>query len=888
MKKMWHRILGSLQLRLLVIGSLPLLLLTVVFTAYAIFSRQGEVFAKVEEHGVRTADYLANTLDFVLFSKELAVLASVAADVQEVPGTRGVAFLDRQRRLLHASPGFPGADQGFDPHNVLGPQPQQFGDALVVEREVRARPLGVEDYPVAGDSSAPDQVLGWVVVAVDLAQASRAQRAIAVSSIGVGAAVLGTALLMALVLARSVVAPIRELTAVVARLRGGDLQARVRPSTRDELAQLAEGINHLGEAVANNQLALEQQVTQATGELHIALDELRRNNRALELSTQKAEAASQAKSDFLARMSHELRTPLTSIQGFVRLLAGSLPDAADRSYCRIIDGATQALMVLIDDILEFARLQSGAQRAAPAAFDLREILEGAVRLLAPVAHGKGIEIHLDLDPAVPDTAVGDARALRQIVNNLLGNAVKFTASGYVLLRCSRSVDGRLRFQIRDTGIGIEPDQQREVFEAFQQADSGIARRFGGTGLGLAITQQHVDLLGGRIELFSWPGAGSEFRVELPCQWPLPEPPPAPTAAGPAVVYDASTLGCEASCAQLRRLYQEVLCVDSFDDLVDLMASRRIVALNVNWQLQEPPSRQLAALRHLVDELRCPIAVQVPLAALHRDIPAEFLRAHPRVHWLGKPAGLEELRAALWPSPEPDALHAIADLSGVRVLVIEDNPFSRLLLNKLLVRTGCELLEVAGGRAAIEICQQRRFDVILMDLHMPGIAGVEALSHIQRAGECNADTPVIVLTADQILDPGRELNRVRVARVLRKPYDEQLVLETVLQYAGRGGSLPVAWLGSREEVPRDAYFDEIDRLLDEIDQSLAGADLDAARGSCHQLVGIVAVFRLGELEQRAQLLHSLVRVSDRDRAAAMVSRLRIENRAQRRQIHLGST
>jgi len=885
-KKWWRYILGSLQLRLLAIGSLPLLLLTVVFTAYAIFSRQGEVFAKVEEHGVRTADYLANTLDFVLFSNELPVLASIAADVSAVPGIRGVAFLDRQRRLLYASPGFPGADQGFDPRNILGPQSQRLGDALVVAREVRARSLGIEDYPDAGTSAAQDPLLGWVAVAVDLAQARRAQRAIAVSSIGVGAAVLGTALLMALVLARSVVAPIRELTAVVARLRGGDLTARVRPSTHDELAQLAEGINHLGEAVADNRQALEQQVAQATGELRIALDELRRNNRELELSTQKAEAASQAKSDFLAQMSHELRTPLTSIQGFVRLLEGSLPDAADRSYCRIIDGATQALMALIDDILEFARLQAGAQRAPPAAFDLREILEGAVRLLAPSAHGKGVDIHLDLDPGVPDTAVGDARALRQIVNNLVGNAVKFTASGFVLLRCLRTPDGRLHLLVRDTGIGIEPAQQHQVFEAFQQADSGIARRFGGTGLGLAITHRHVELLGGRIELHSRPGAGSEFRVELPCQW-LPTEQAPPPAAGPAVVYDASALGREASCAQLRRLYGEVLCVGAFDDLIDLMASRPIAALNINWQLHEPPARQLAALRHLIDELRCPIAVQVPLAALHQDIPAEFLRAHPRVHWLGKPAGLEELRAALWPRLGPAAPQA-ADLSGVRVLAVEDNPFSRLLLNKLLVRTGCELLEVADGRAAIEVCRQRRFDVILMDLHMPGIAGVEALGHIQRAGECNADTPVIVLTADQILDPGRELNRVRVERVLRKPYDEQSVLETVLEYAGRSGSLPAAWLGSREEVPRDAYFDEIDRLLDDIDQSLARVDLDAARASCHQLAGIVAVFRLGELERRAQLLHSLVRVSDRDRAAAMVARLRIENRAQRRRIRRESS
>ena len=884
MKTLWDRIVGSLQLRLLAIGSLPLLLLTVMFTGYAIFSRQGAVFDRVQEHGVRTAGYLANTLDYALFSNDAAMLDSVAADIQAVPGMRGVAFLDREHRLLHASSGFPGAAQGFHPDDVLGGQPRQFGDALVVAREVRApSPLGVEDYPKADAGPTEGLLLGWVMVAVDLAEVRQAQGAIAVSSIGMGAAVLGVALLMALVLAHSVVAPIRELTATVARLRGGDLTARVRPSTRDELAELAEGINHLGESVAHNQLVLEQQVAQATGELRIALEELRRNNRELEVAAQRAEAASLAKSDFLARMSHELRTPLTSIQGFVRLLDGSLPDPADRSYCRIIDSATLTLLALIDDILEFARLQSGVQHAVVAPFALRDTLETAVRLLAPTAHDKGIELYLDIDPDVPDTALGDPRALRQIVNNLLGNAVKFTDSGYVALRCSRAIDGDLRLSIRDTGIGIAPDQQRQIFEAFQQADSGIARRFGGTGLGLAIAQQHVELLGGRIELRSQLGMGSEFRIELPCQWPLPERPPVPPAAGVAVVYDPTDLGREASCALLRRLYGDVLCVASFDDLIDLMASRPIATLNVNWQLQEPPSRQLAALRHIIDELRCRIVVQVPLAVLHQEVPAELVRGRSHVQWLGKPAGLEELRDALWVRPGAEVLR-MADLAGVRVLAVEDNPFSRLLLNKLLTRTGCDLREVADGRAAIEICRQRRFDVILMDLHMPGIAGAEVLRHIQHAGEPNADTPVIVVTADQTLDAGPELPGARVERVLTKPYDEQRVLETLLECAGRSGSLPAAWLGSREEVPREAYFDEIDRLLDGIDEALARLDLLAAREDCHQLAGVVAVFRLGELGRLAQLLQSLVRVSDPERAAAMVVRLRIENQAQRRQGH----
>lgn len=882
MKRLWRAIAGRLQVRLLLIGSLPLFLATVLFTSYAIFSRQSDLLQRTESFGVRTAEYLANTLDFALFSKDPAVLASTAADIEVVPGILGVAFLDHERRVLHATPGFPRRAQGFDTGKALGRESLPVGDALLVEREIRVRDWGVDDYVPASAAPGRDSLLGWVVVALDLAEARRAQRTIVISSIGIGAVVLGTALLMSLVLAGSVVAPVRRLTDTVARLRRGELEARALATTSDELAELADGVNHLGEAVARNQRELERQVAQATGDLRAALEALREKNLDLEISTQRAEAANLAKSDFLARMSHELRTPLTSIQGFVRLLESALPDAADRNYCRIIDTASLSLIALIDDILEFARLQSGVQRVELAPFDLFDALENTVRLLAPIAHGKGVELYLEIDRELSDSPVSDVSAVRQIVNNLVGNAVKFTAVGHVQVRCTRLADGWLQILVRDTGVGIAMEQREQIFEAFQQGDSGIARRFGGSGLGLAITHQHVDALGGRIELDSQLGIGSEFRVELPCRWQSAAPPPAAPQPGTALVFDSAQLGRNATCALLRRLFREVLCVGSFDDLIDVLASRPIAALNVNWSLAEPVSAQLAVLRHVIDELRCPIAIQMPLAALHEDIPAELVRGQNHVRWLGKPGGLEELRNALWPHLPDRGVAQVADLSGVRVLVVEDNPLSRLLLNKLLVRTGCDYLEAADGRAAIEICQTRRFDLLLLDLHMPEITGVEALRQIQRPGGCNAETPVIVLTADQALDIGRELSLVRVARVLGKPFDEQLLLETMLELSGRTGMLPAAWFGSRAELSREAYFDEIDRLLGVVDHALGTGNLDGARESCHQLAGIVAIFRLGELEQLAQLLHSLVRVSDAGRAASMVVQLRIENDAQRRQ------
>ena len=876
MKRLWLAVVGRLQLRLLLIGSLPLLLATGLFTSYAIFSRQGDPVQRVELFGVRTADYLAQTLDFALFSKDPAVLGSIAGDLQAVPGILGVVLLDHERRVLHGSSGFPGDQPWRHLRETLGGESRQVEDALLVERPVRARGWNVEDYPGAAPISSGDDLLGWVVVALDLSAAKQEERGIVIRSMGIGAGVLGTALLMSVVLANSVVAPIRTLTSTVARLREGDLQARAPVSTRDELADLATGINHLGETVSRNQLELEQRVASATHELRNALDELRRKNEELEIAAREAEAANLAKSDFLARMSHELRTPLTSIQGFVRLLESTLSDAADRNYCRIIDHASQSLIALIDDILELSRLQSATPRVEWAPFDLRETLEATVRLLAPTAHGKGVEMYLEIDSDLVDRPISDGRALRQIVNNLVANAAKFTAVGHVHVTCTRLTDDCLRLVVRDSGIGIAVEQQEQIFAAFQQADSGIARRFGGSGLGLAIAHEHVQLLNGKLELHSQLGEGSEFCVEIPCRW-LPSPLPlGPPAEGIAVVYDVTALGRNATCATMGQLFREVQCVGSFDDLIDAVASRPIKALNINWALNEPASTQLTELGYLLDELRCPIAVQVPLATLRRDIPDELVRRYPHARWLGKPAGLDELRAVFWGTSEFPM--QMADLSGVRVLVVEDNPLSRLLLGQLLARTGCDYLEVAGGHAAIEVCAQQKFDVILLDLHMPEITGVQVLVQVQAGSGLNADTPVIVITADHALDAGRALSQVSATRILGKPYDERRLLEALLELSGRRGALPAVWIGRGGRVSGEVYHDEVNRLVTLLEEAFAARDLDNARELCHQLVGVTAMLpdqALG-LNRQALVLQSLMRLPDWERATTALQQLKMSN------------
>jgi two-component system sensor histidine kinase BarA len=867
----------NLQLRLLLIGSLPLLLITALLTGYSIHSRHGDILRKVEESGARMIDYLSNTVDFALYSSNLSLLANMADTIAAVPGIRGVTFLDRQRQVMVTSTDFPvpAPDLRLDLARPLGPAAREMRDVLILERGVYAVPLEVDDYP-DNEAKSPRTPLGWVVIAMDLTEARRAQHATVVSSVGIGAGVLGTALLMALVLSRSVVTPIRHLTDTVMRLQQGNLGARAQPTTHDELSHLAAGINHLAESVARSQFGLQQQVAQATQDLSRTLGALRAKNQELEIAGERAEAANRAKTDFLARMSHELRTPLTSIQGFVRLLERDLRDAADRNYCHIIDQAAVSLLTMIDDILEFTKLQVGAESDRARLFDVLDCIEDCVLLLAPAAHAKDVEVYLDIHPGVPASAIGHDKWLRQILTNLVGNAVKFTPRGHVLVRCVLGPTGDVSITVSDTGIGIDPDQQEQIFAAFVQADTSIARRFGGTGLGLAIAHRHVELLGGTIALRSNPGAGSEFSVSLPLQW---QPAAAPSLyPGQVWIYDADDVGRSGTRSLLQRLFADVRVLPSFDDLIDAMANAAPAALVISWSLGEPLERQLTSLRHVLEELHCPIIVQVPLRTLHEAIPKDLIGNHPHVHWLGKPVGIRNFAAVLAnttvQSPE------CADLSDVRVLVAEDNDFSRLLLATLLERTGCKHQVVPDGRTAIQNCREQKFDVILMDIHMPEITGIGALLQIQQPGMLNAATPVVVLTADRLLDEGRELNRVRVARVLGKPYDEHQLIAALLELSGRSGVPASAWFGSGDSMPKELYFDEIERLLSRTHGFLANADLDNAREACHQLAGIVAVYRLGELEKLVRLLHALVRIADAERAMAILVKLRQENLALR--------